>query len=456
MKKHNKSKRNKFDTVNERNRIYKLPGYGKELASKTYVSYIKLPNTEKHLHYWFIEAEHDPQNAPLFFWTNGGPGCSSLLGLFEEIGPYYPDSKMNLVKNDLAWTKFANIVFLDQPVGVGFSYSKHFKDYSSNDILSAKDNLAFLIEFFKIFPEFKSNKMYLTGESYAGHYVPMWLNELIAYNKKHNQEFNLRGVVLLNPLISYNSGDPSEMETYWGHQRIPLDLWERYKKHKCGTSRNRECKKVLDVMHHTEKHTNPYAMDYPLCASEHQQKQLSKFTRRLNKYAHKYNKFVREKIDMSCIDKHTDKYLNSKAVRENVIKPHSNRNWYACTDYEFYRLKDGNDDMVHHIKKHLMDKDLEHFDILIMSGTDDSVCGTVGTQRWISRLNLKVKTNTREWKPYVLDNMLKGNVTIYQGDGDKTLTLATVNNAGHEIPLYKPAAAYYVIERFVKRMSPMV
>jgi carboxypeptidase C (cathepsin A) len=363
---------------------------------------------------------------------------------------------LNLVKNDLAWTKFANIVFLEHPVGVGFSYSNHFKDYSSNDVLSAKDNLAFLIEFFKVFPEFKSNKMYLTGESYAGHYVPMWLNELIAHNKKHNNEFNLRGVVLLNPLISYFSGDPAEMETYWGHQRIPLDMWEKYKKHRCGTARNRECRKVFNVMHDTEKHMNPYAIDFPICATRGQQKQLSKFTRKLNKYDVKYEKFEHENVNMSCIDKYTDKYLNSKAVRQNVIKPHSNRNWYACTNYEFYRYKDGNNDMVKHIKKHLTDKDLQHLDILIMSGTNDSVCGTVGTQRWISRLKLKVKANTQEWKPYLLDNRLKGNVTIFEGDGKKTLTLATVNHAGHEIPLYQPAVSYYLVDRFVKRISPMV
>ena len=110
---------------NERIRIHKLPGYGKELPSKTYVSYMHLPNTDKHLHYWFIESEHDPKNAPVFFWTNGGPGCSSMLGLFEEIGPFVPNSKLILERNELAWTKFANIVFVDQPVGVGYSYSKH-------------------------------------------------------------------------------------------------------------------------------------------------------------------------------------------------------------------------------------------------------------------------------------------------------------------------------------------
>jgi carboxypeptidase C (cathepsin A) len=460
--KHNKSQKNLSDrrndhddaqnhtVVNERIRIHRLPGYGKELPSKTYVSYMHLPNTDKHLHYWFIESEHDPKNAPVFFWTNGGPGCSSLLGLFEEIGPFIPDSKLHLVKNELAWTKFANIIFVDQPVGVGFSYSKYYKDYISNDVLSAQDNFAFITEFFKVFPEFKQNRFYLTGESYAGHYIPMLLDLLIAHNKKHKHDFNLKGIIMMNPLMTYTSGDPSEMETYWGHQRISRSVWEKYKKHRCNVSaKSRPCKKMLEKMHDREKAMNPYGIDYPICANNHQQNQLSKFTR-------KYDRFMRNDVHMECIDKHTSQYLNSNAVRSKVIKPHSNRNWYGCTDYEFYRFKDGNTDMVPHIKSHLIDKDLKHLDILIMSGTNDSICGTVGTQRWISRLKLKVKANTKEWKPYLLDNILRGHVTIFQGDGNKTLTLVTVNHAGHEIPMYKPASAYYIVNSFVNRKAPIV
>ena len=443
---------NQQKPANERIRIHKLPGYGKELPSKTYVSYMHLPNTDKHLHYWFIESEHDPKNAPVFFWTNGGPGCSSMLGLFEEIGPFVPNSKLILERNELAWTKFANIVFVDQPVGVGYSYSKHHKDYYSNDVLSAQDNLAFMIEFFKVFPEFKPNKLYLTGESYAGHYIPMMMDRLIAYNKTHNHEINFRGVIIMNPLMTHHSGEPSEMETYWGHQRISIDTWNKYKKHGCerASNSNRYCKQMLNEMHDREKNMNPYAIDYPICAANHlQQTQLSKYTR-------KYNNFVRNKVNMACIHKYTDNYLNSDAVREQIIKPHSNRKWYGCTDYEFYRLKDGNNDMVPHIKRHLMDKDLKHLEILIMSGTNDSICGTIGTQKWISRLNLKTKAHTGEWKPYLMDKMLKGHVTTFQGDGNKTLTLVTVNHAGHEIPMYKPDVAYFVANSFVKREAPVV
>jgi len=455
MKKHNKS-RKKFKIhhysdilVNERNRIHELPGYSKELPSKTYVSYMHLPNSEKHVHYWFVESEHDPKNAPVFFWTNGGPGCSSLMGLFEEIGPFMPDSKLKLVRNNLAWTKFANIVFVEQPIGVGFSYSKNPKDYVSNDTLAAKNNMAFLIEFFKVFPEFKHNKLYLTGESYAGHYIPMLLTEVIAHNKTHNNELNFTGCILMNPLITHYSGDQAQIETYWGFQRISHETWKKYKKHKCITAKSRYCTNLTNEINDNHRDLNPYAIDYPLCNNHHQSKKMIKFFRN-------YRNFTYQGINLSCVDQYAAEYLNSTAVRDKIIKPHSTRVWTPCSDHVKYRMKDGNNDMLKYIKPHLFDKTLKHFDLLIMSGTSDSICGTVGTQKWISRLKLKVKENTKEWKPYSMDGQLKGYVTEFQGDGKKTLTLVTVIDAGHEIPMFKPAEAFHVVHSYLKRETPIV
>ena len=69
--------------------IKSLPGFNRKLPSKTYGGYIPLTN-DKNVYYIFIEAEKNPSNAPILFWTNGGPGCSGLIGLFHELGPYRP------------------------------------------------------------------------------------------------------------------------------------------------------------------------------------------------------------------------------------------------------------------------------------------------------------------------------------------------------------------------------
>ena len=456
--KHNKSQKKNINSldrtdddheyINERNRIYKLPGYNKAFRSNIYVSYMRLPHSDKHIHYWFIEAEHNPKDAPLFFWTNGGPGCSSLLGLFEEIGPFMPDKNNKLIDNEWAWTKFANIVFVEQPVGVGFSYSHHKKDYSSNDTMASKDNMAFLIEFFKIFPEFKTNKLYLTGESYAGHYIPMWTHELLIHNKRFNNEYNFRGCILINPLITPEAGDESQIETYWGHQRFPLSLWDKFEKHNCRKKsglRSTYCRNLTYEIQDIVNKINPYAIDYPLCINNHQQRQLHKFSRK--KVNTQPNKVSGINYEKACIDRYTNTYLNSKAVRQ-VIKPHSNRNWYACTNYESYRLKDGNNSMVKYMKEHLYDSAVKHFDILIISGTNDAICGTIGTQKWIKSLNLKIQDGDN-WRQYFIDGQPKGYLSIYRGHGDKTISFVSVNNGGHEVPLYKPIVSYNVVEKFL-------
>jgi carboxypeptidase C (cathepsin A) len=140
--------------------------------------------------------------------------------------------------------------------------------------------------------------------------------------------------------------------------------------------------------------------------------------------------------------------LNSKAVRQQVIKPHSNRNWYACTNYEYYRLKDANNSMVKYMREHLYDTDVHHFDILIISGTNDSICGTIGTQKWIKSLNLKIKDG-HDWNQYFIDGQPKGYMSTYNGHGNKTISLVSVNNGGHEVPLYKPMVAQHVVRKFL-------
>ena len=79
----------------------------------------------KQIHYWFVESMNDPSNDPVTFWTNGGPGCSGLIGFLTEQGPFKPNKEMNLVLNPYAWNKVSNMVFVEIPAGVGFGTGHH-------------------------------------------------------------------------------------------------------------------------------------------------------------------------------------------------------------------------------------------------------------------------------------------------------------------------------------------
>ncbi|PIO61182.1 serine carboxypeptidase, partial [Teladorsagia circumcincta] len=115
----------------------------------------------------------DPAQAPLLLWLNGGPGSSSLEGLFLENGPFRigKDGK-TIARNPYAWNQFANVLYLESPVGVGYSYSTDGNQPQYSDDLTAAENYAALKNFFNRYPEYRSRPFYTTGESYAGVYIP--------------------------------------------------------------------------------------------------------------------------------------------------------------------------------------------------------------------------------------------------------------------------------------------
>jgi hypothetical protein len=123
----------------------------------------------KHLHYLFYASQGSPSTDPVVLWYNGGPGCSSLEGGFQESGPYWTTTGgVTLQKNDYSWNLFSNSLFIEAPAGVGFSYCDTPDGCVHNDTATAADNLKSLEIFFAGFPEYKANDFWITGESYAG------------------------------------------------------------------------------------------------------------------------------------------------------------------------------------------------------------------------------------------------------------------------------------------------
>lgn len=152
--------------------IFNLPGFSGILPSKQYSGYLSANDGTSHLHYWFVESEMSPKDAPVVVWLNGGPGCSSLDGFFYEQGPFELSTSGDKLKlRDHRWNRIANMLFIEAPVGVGFSYSDVL-NYNNSDDRTAIENREAVEYFFTLFPEYKSNEFYLSGESYAGIYVP--------------------------------------------------------------------------------------------------------------------------------------------------------------------------------------------------------------------------------------------------------------------------------------------
>ena len=138
-----------------------------------YAGYINVNESHgRNLFYWLVESAGNPSTDPLVLWTNGGPGCSGLSGgLFSEFGPFFPnpDGSLSLIPNMFSWTQMANVIFIEQPAGVGFSYSQDTDDYVVGDAQAADDVYHFLLNFVDRYPQYAGRKLYLSGESYGGH-----------------------------------------------------------------------------------------------------------------------------------------------------------------------------------------------------------------------------------------------------------------------------------------------
>lgn len=158
--------------------------------------------TDSNLFYWFYRDEKLNATAPLILWLNGGPGASSQIGNFLENGP------LRLVETEsgttevhsltgISWTAVGNMLFLDQPVGVGYSYGGI--KYTSQEHVR-KYTLKFLQGFYKKHPEMVGRDLYLTGESYAGKYLPNIADEILLFNDEatNNDEIPLKGVFIGN------------------------------------------------------------------------------------------------------------------------------------------------------------------------------------------------------------------------------------------------------------------
>ena len=145
------------------------------------------PTIHSHnLFYWFFR--HSDKNAPVVIWLNGGPGATSMFGLFLENGPIRVkksgpgiDDFVITSPEQGSWADTYNMIYIDQPVGTGFSYGDN---YLTDMQEGADEFLTFLREFYLKYPELKANRLFLTGESYAGKYLPLFTTKVLEWNEK--------------------------------------------------------------------------------------------------------------------------------------------------------------------------------------------------------------------------------------------------------------------------------
>lgn len=155
-------------------------------------------NLNSNLFLWFFPSVGDPKNDPIILWLQGGPGATSLFGLFGENGPFSVKSKNGLKLRKYAWTNSHSMIYIDNPVGTGYSFTNN--GYVQNEAQVGADLYNALIQFFTMFPDLQKNDFFIAGESYAGKYVPAISYTIYKNNPTAKLIINLQGLSIGNGL----------------------------------------------------------------------------------------------------------------------------------------------------------------------------------------------------------------------------------------------------------------
>lgn len=427
-----------------------LPGQvPAQVSFKQYAGYVVTDAAAgRALFYYFVQAQSHPFSRPLTLWLNGGPGCSSLgNGAFEELGPFRPNgTARGLVFNRHSWNKVSNLLFLESPAGVGFSYSNSSSDHATNDAKTAQDSLTFLLGWFKKFPEYATSKLFLTGESYAGHYIPQLASLLLEYNDRQGREvFNLKGVALGNPLLNLGIDSYATFSYLWSHGFLSDDTFDGVTSD-CnfddytGTSADHNettaCTKLLSkASTEVGNFINFYDLQLDVCYASIAEQEI-----RLNKQVHNFSLGV----DV-CMDSEIEFYLNlpevQKALHANTT--HLTYNWTLCSHSS--SLNYSNSDQSIDMKPYLTEI-LDHgVQLWIYSGDLDSVIPLTGTRTIVNQLAAKMRlTKTDPYRAWYSKGQV-GGWTVSWGN----LTYATVRGAGHMVPMMQPSRALLFFKSFL-------
>ena len=207
---------------------------------KFFSGYLPIPRN-KFIHYVFAESQNNPATDPLIFFLSGGPVCSGLIAFFTEMGPWRPVKSadgIDLASNPYSWNSHANVVFLEQPVGVGFSYSTS-PDVEFSDDASSDDNLYALLMFLKRFPELHHNDIHIASEAYGGHFAPQLAERILTSESSESLITRFKGLLIGNPFVSFGTGVVARTHALWGYQLIPRSKWKAFVESKCDSMDSR-------------------------------------------------------------------------------------------------------------------------------------------------------------------------------------------------------------------------
>lgn len=399
-----------------------------------HAGYFKLARTHaSQMFYFFFESRGNKTDDPVVLWMTGGPGCASELALFYENGPFKITENLTLVWNDYGWDKVSNIIFVDQPVGTGFSYSTDIRDIRHDEKGVGEDMYDFFQAFFEAHPEYKKNKFFVTGESYAGHYVPAVASRLHkALKKKEGVPINLKGLAIGNGLTQ-----PDIQYEAYADYALDMNLISAVDHDKLS--------KLFPACAASIKLCGPKGTIGCMAALIICQ---SIFTSILLLAGNNVNYYdVRKECQGPlCYDfSRLDTFLNNATIRESLGV--GDRKFVACSPLVHSAMLV---DWMKNLEKGIPELLEDGIDLLVYAGEFDLICNWLGNSRWVTAMEWSgqmeyVKAN---WKEFEVDGKEAGLTTGYG-----PLQFLKVHNAGHMVPMDQPRNSLEMLYRWTRGKS---
>lgn len=199
------------DHCHEKGRIASrvlLHGAEDTLSHSGFFTVNKLDNANMFM--WYFPAEERPETAPVIFYLQGGPGLSSLVGIFSINGKFRLTKDLRIEYRDIYWSKNHHVVYIDNPVGTGFSFTSNPQGYARSSGDYTEYLQCFTEQFFDLFPHLKYNDLYIVGESYGGKFATMLASRIVHTNKVRPKKWlNFKGLIIGNGFL-----DPREQLVY--------------------------------------------------------------------------------------------------------------------------------------------------------------------------------------------------------------------------------------------------
>jgi len=367
--------------------------------------------------FWFFPAAESPESAPVVIWLQGGPGGSSMFGLLKLHGPLLTEmdessGQLGVRDNPYSWHRKHNIIYIDNPVGAGFSFSNKLPE-TQEDV--ARNLYNMLQQWFTMFPSYQNNPFYPFGESYAGKFVPTIAKKIDTENQNPgNIRINLAGLGIGDGWMSpyhnarygkflYQVGlvDENEQAELLAMEAQTQALIQSYQWYNAWQAWNSEFGYFLDRM--------DYSYYYEITQSDYDPAE----------------------------DDYED-FCNLQSTRQalhvgNVEYPNSGNVYYSM-------INDFMQSSIHDIE-YLLEK----YKILIYDGNFDIICNHSGVLDLVNDLDW---SGAGAYRNAVRSSYYYGRELVGYLKRADNLRILLVRNAGHMVPLSQPPYAQQMIEQF--------